>query len=451
MGLAVVGLGASTGPLDFAVAVAFPAITAAFGLETSETRWVAVCYVLSYGSLMLAFGALGDRIGHLRVFRAGLWLSAVTLACGALVTGYQALLAMRVVQGISVALILSCGPALAMAQFDDTQRTRALSRYAAMAALAAVIAPVLGGQAIAWLGWQGVFWFRLPIVLAALALLPLLASPTTRGAATARPAFDVGGSLLLSTGVGFLLLLLALVHFDHRGWQALPVAVVGAGLMALFLRRQRGSATPFVPHDVARDATFIVANLSSMIMQFATFTVPLLVPYFLKRIVAAGPLATGVLLALWALGSMAGSSLAGRVVAECGAARAAFRASVAAVAGLVGIACWSSAPGYGFMVTCLLVQGFGIGLYQVAYTDLVVAALPPSARGVAGSLTMVTRTVGIVIGASAWMGMLQTLEYAGLAAGASAAEAFVAAFGDVLQTAVAVAGLFFLVTWRRWR
>ena len=110
IGLAVVGLGASIGPLDFSVTVAFPAITRAFALQTSDIRWVAVWYVLSYGSLMLAFGALGDRIGHLRVFRLGLVLSAAAYVLCALAPSYHWLLATRVLQGVAVALTLSCGP-----------------------------------------------------------------------------------------------------------------------------------------------------------------------------------------------------------------------------------------------------------------------------------------------------------------------------------------------------
>ena len=77
LGFAIVGLGASIAPLDFAVNLAFPAMTEAFALSTSDIRWVAVCYVITYGSLMLFCGVLGDRLGHLRVFRWGLVISAL--------------------------------------------------------------------------------------------------------------------------------------------------------------------------------------------------------------------------------------------------------------------------------------------------------------------------------------------------------------------------------------
>ena len=92
------GLGASIAPFDFAVNIAFPAITQAFSLQTASIRWVAVSYVLTYGSLMLGFGALGDRIGYRRVFRAGLMLAAIAFAACALAPTYGWLLAARVAQ-----------------------------------------------------------------------------------------------------------------------------------------------------------------------------------------------------------------------------------------------------------------------------------------------------------------------------------------------------------------
>ena len=65
-------LGTAIVPLDSSVNVAFPAIVAAFGLEVAAIQWIPICYVLTYGSLMLAVGRIGDIFGHARVFRIGL-------------------------------------------------------------------------------------------------------------------------------------------------------------------------------------------------------------------------------------------------------------------------------------------------------------------------------------------------------------------------------------------
>ena len=79
----IVSLGVAAGPLDTAVNIAFPAITAAFGIPVTTIQWVVICYVLTYGSLLLGCGRLGDVIGHKRVFLFGLGWSAISLyLCG---------------------------------------------------------------------------------------------------------------------------------------------------------------------------------------------------------------------------------------------------------------------------------------------------------------------------------------------------------------------------------
>ena len=450
-GLIVVGLGASIAPLDFSVNIAFPAITAAFALETSAIRWVAVCYVLTYGSLMLAFGALGDRIGHLRVFRAGLILGAAAFSLCALAPGYDWLLAARVLQGVAVALTLSCAPALATALYDESRRTWALSAYAGTASLAGVIAPIVGGAAVAAMGWPGVYWFRVPIVLLALVCLPLLGPGSGSRRPPPRTPFDLAGASMLAGSVALLLLGPALLRPGSGALPVLPIIFGGMLLMAMFVRRQRRSQTPFLPHAVARNADFLLTNLGNVIVQFTSFAIPLSVPYYLGRVAGLGPFASGVLLAAWAVGSMMASATATQAVRMLGVRRTAFGAGMLVIVGLAGIACWPAALNLPLVIACLLVQGMGIGLFQVAYSDLVVAALPVSSRGVAGSLTMVTRTVGIVFGATLWIWILQAVESAALAAGHAAQPAFMAAFGSVFKAAAAAAGLFFALSCLRWR
>src|SRR5207253_9124619 len=82
--LLLAGLGTSVVPLDTAVNIAFPDITGNFGLPIEMIQWVVICYVLTYSSLMLAFGRVGDIWSHGRVFRIGLlWSSLAYLLCAA--------------------------------------------------------------------------------------------------------------------------------------------------------------------------------------------------------------------------------------------------------------------------------------------------------------------------------------------------------------------------------
>ena len=61
-------------------------------------------------------------------------------------------------------------------------------------------------------------------------------------------------------------------------------------------------------------------------------------------------------------------------------------------------------------VAGLVVQGVGLGLFQLAYSDIVTAALPLRDRGVAGSLVLLTRTLGTVTAASIVLMVFEILQ-----------------------------------------
>ena len=139
LGLAIVGLGASLAPLDIAVNVALPAITAHFRLALGDVQWLVICYVLVYGSLMLVCGKLGDLFGHRLIFRIGLVISAIACAACAAAPDWPLFLWARASQGVGTALAISCTPALATSLFPDHARTRALAGLGMAVSLAAVI------------------------------------------------------------------------------------------------------------------------------------------------------------------------------------------------------------------------------------------------------------------------------------------------------------------------
>src|SRR5215468_11109349 len=95
LGLAIVGLGASLAPLDIAVNVALPAITAHFQLALRDVQWLVICYVLVYGSLMLVCGKLGDLFGYRLIFRIGLAVSALGCAVCAIASDWHLFLMAR--------------------------------------------------------------------------------------------------------------------------------------------------------------------------------------------------------------------------------------------------------------------------------------------------------------------------------------------------------------------
>jgi MFS family permease len=425
VGLLVVALGTIAAPLDTAVNIAMPSITAAFGLALADIRWIVIAYVLTYSSLMLVFGRLGDLLGYRPIFQLGLVVSALGFAACAAAPTYTLVLLGRVLQGIGAALALSCGPALATSLMEERERARALAFYAGATAVGSALGPLVGGLLVERWGWSAVFAFRVPIVALALALSWRLPGVERKGSMR---GFDAIGAALLVSWMSALLLGLAVLPAGLGALLPLGAGLVSLALLAAFLVHESGCPQPLIRLALFRNTAFAVMNAASIAVNFAAFAVLILVPYYLVRTAGLDPVAGGAVLAIGAVGTVAGSWAAGRLAGRTAIGRLALAGIVLGIAGLASVATWTQATPIALLALSLLAQGAGLGLFQVAYADFVTAALPLADRGVAGSLTMVTRTIGVVAGATGLSAGLSYFEAAALAAGAGAADAFLAGF-----------------------
>jgi len=443
LGLLVVGLGTIPAPLDTAVNIAMPSITTAFALPLPDIRWIVVAYVLTYASLMLVFGRLGDLFGYRTIFQLGLLVSALGFSACALAPSYGLVLLGRILQGVGAALALSCGPALAISLFEEGGRTRALSFYAAVTAAGGALGPLLGGLLIEQWGWAAVFAFRVPIVLAALMLSWLIPASAQVGA---RERFDAMGALLLVAWMSSLLFAFA-VHAGPFG-PLVPLVLILFGLAALagFILQETRTPQPLIRLALFRNVDFVVINAMSIAVNFAAFGVLILVPYYLVRAAGLAPAAGGAVLAISACGTILGAWLAGRLAGHVRIGRLALAGIVLNVAGLGAVSAWTATTPVYVLGLVLLLQGVGLGLFQVAYADFVTASLPVADRGVAGSLTILTRTIGFVTGATGLAAGYAHFEAAALAVGAAAPAAFLAGFQSTFLAASAALGALALLS-----
>jgi MFS family permease len=419
VGLAIVGLGASLAPLDIAVNVALPAITAHFRLALSDVQWVVICYVLVYGSLMLVCGKLGDLFGHRLIFRIGLAISAVGCAACAAAPDWPLFLWARASQGIGTALALSCTPALATSLFPESGRTRALAGFGMAMSLAAAVGPLLGGVLVELWGWPAVYWVRVPIALATLALSGLLPSPRP----DARP-FDAMGAVLLAVCMSTLLLSLVLSQRrEAPGLWVLGLFAASLAVLWAYVQRARRVPEPIIRPALFADPAFAVPNVMNVLANLAGFSILLLTPYYLVNVLKLSAFASGLVLALAFAGSLTGAPMSAWLVARIGHRPTAFAGIALVGAGLLPLAFTGVETPIALVALLLIVEGVGQGLLTVAYTDIVTATLSVRDRGVAGSLALLTRTLGIVSGAS----VLTALHASG-AAGLSGLDGFLAGY-----------------------
>ena len=444
--LVMLGLGMSIVPLDTAVNIAFPDITRSFGLPLSMIQWVVICYVLTYAALMLAFGRIGDIGGHARVFRAGLAWSVVAYLLCAAAPGFGWLLFCRFLQGIGAGLVISCAPALVTGLYPEARRSHAVGIFTLIFALGGALGPLIGGVMVARWGWPAVFWFRAPIALTSLLFLRgLPAGATSKG-----ERFDIAGALLLALGLTSMLL--GINAASRVGLDVQTVALLGtaATSLVLFTWWEGRAARPIVRIDLFRDPGFAAINAVYVLMNLAAFSVLLFVPYFFARFSAIPLPLAGAVLATGSVAAALASPLAGRVIARVAAERVGALGILTVGGGLFLIGLWPADVTPAVMALTLVVQGVGVALFQVAYTDIVLRSSALADRGVAGSLSILTRTIGTVTGAALLTLIFNKVGHAGPGPGIDAAAGFMTAFSAVFKLAGAAVVLSALaVPW--WR
>jgi len=449
--LVIVLLGTLLGPLDSAVNIAFPDITTRFDIDLAEIRWVVIAYVATYASLMLVFGRIGDLYGHDKVFITGLAVCCAGFVwCGS-ARSYDELLAARMLQGGGTAMVLSCGAALATHLFSDAMRPRILGLYAMMFGLGGAIGPSIGGLIVDLWGWSAVFWSRLPLAVTALCLalaLRLPSPPRDTG------RFDLPASCLLAAASGLLLFTVsqASTALDHP-WRMIAMGGITSLAILAFIVHARRSPAPLLSPATFADPAFAWINVANVVVNAAAFAIMLFVPYFLVRITALPLWSGGLVMAIGPVGMMIGAQIGGWSLHHLGGHVLALVGALAMAGGLYWISFWNAGTALAALAGALSMSGTGLGIFQVACLDTAAARLPRSNRGVAGSLVLVMRTIGVVIAAS-----LLTLVFSELQQGLpvhTENDAFTFAFQTVFQGVACGLAIFIgpVAVWefvRRW-
>ena len=202
--------------------------------------------------------------------------------------------------------------------------------------------------------------------------------------------------------------------------------------------RERRTQRPIIDLRFFRDFDFSLLNAGHAALSLAGFSVLLLVPFYLSRFGGLSALHDRPAARLLACRHgrrgtarrTADDTRRTRLLALLGAGGMAIGQM------LIGTA--DATPNIPMLAAAMVLQGFGVGLFQVAYFDIVTASIPRADRGVAGSLVMMTRTLGTVTGATVLMLLFQTWRDSAVAEGAQEVPAFIAGFGFTFRVAAAL-------------
>jgi MFS family permease len=432
----------------FIVNVAIPTIAAELHASPAQIEAVIAIYLIAYATLVVTGGRLGDIYGTRNVFIAGvLGFTVTSLWCGLAQSGPE-LIAARLAQGATAALMVPQVLATIHLLFTDGARGRAFGIYGIVLGLAGAAGFLLGGLLVtldlAGLGWRAVFFVNVPsgvvIIAAALRLMPTV----PRRAGT---RLDIPGAVVLFAG---LLCLIGPLLFGHdvqwSPWVWLGMAT-GVAIIAGFLRLERAVARsggmPLIDLSLLSDPAFMRGLAAVFFFFFANLSFYLIMTMFMQQALPIPPLSAGLVFIPLALTFVIASKHSGvrakhrgtRVLIEGCALQ------IVGLAALVAVTEWINAPSALVLALVLTIFGYGQGLVMAPLSSAVLSTVKPASAGAGSGMYGTTAQIANAAGVAAIGAVFFAIEASG-----SARAALFAACALFALSIIACAAL---LTWMR--
>jgi MFS family permease len=398
--LAVIGLGVFVGTFDQTVVVTIlPNIIKDLNLPVSrfgEATWIVNGYLLGYTVAMPVVGRLADVFGHVRLYLISLAIFIVGSAAVALAPNLGFLVAARAFQAIGGGGVLPVAMAIAADVLPAERRPLALGALAATNNASSLLGPLWGAALVGAIGWRGVFWLNIPLILPVVIVLPLLAREAEE---TRRGSVDWPGGLLLTAAISAATVALTDDGANPRPL-VLSLAFGAAGLAALvlFVRRELRCSDPMIQVRAFRRPHFSAAMLMYFLIGGALITalvdVPLMTDILFNGSALQGGLNLMRLLLLLPIGGVAGGLLCTRI----GYRPTAILGLLAAIGGFVLMRLWPALPSSLQLWAALGLIGFGLGLCDAPIVSTVIDSVRSSERATASALLLVVWTSGMITG-----------------------------------------------------
>ncbi len=382
------------------VNVALPSIQRDLHFSQSNLTWVVNAFLVTFGSLLLLAGRLGDLAGRKRVFLAGLTVfTAASLVCG-VAPSQGVLIGARFVQGVGAAAQASVILAIIITEFPiPSERARAMSAYVFVSVAGGSLGLLAGGILTQTLSWHWVFFVNLPIGLATFALGRRFIRADS-GLGLEHGVDWIGSFLVTASLMGFIY---AIVQATAHGWvstQVLGVGAVAALLMAAFVALEARIENPIMPLRILRLQGLVKASLVRGFLVTGMYSTFFLGCLYLEHVRHYSAVQTGAAFLPWTITvAVLSRGITARLVNRFGPFPVLIAGMASAVVGLLLFS--SVGPDTSFFPTiffaCFAI-GLGIGNAFMPLLTMAMADVPAADSGLGSGITNVSQQISGALG-----------------------------------------------------
>lgn len=420
--------------------VALPTIGRDLWASTTQLQWVTAAYAVSFGGLMLFFGAVADKIGRRRVMLSGLVVLGLASLATAFVTDAVQLIAVRALMGVAAAMTTPGSLSLAFRLFrSDSLRVKATTLISTVGLVGLTVGPSVGGFVLSFASWHILLLVNAPIALVAGVFI-------RTGIAADDPAdlhsapLDILGALL-GTAAIVLLLVAPTVFVDEGAVAPLPWILLGAALLAcvLFALHVRRVAAPLLDLTIVARPLVASGLLYKSATGLATAGLSFFVTLQLQLDWGWSPFLASIAMLPQVVVLLAGGLFVAPIVGRLGLDHVAWASAAAVVVGLAVFAVLGHL-GYPWVALALVLVAFGIRLNGVVAGTNVMKGMPADRTTMGASLVDTATEVANGVGTAVVGTVL-----AAMFTGSLTAESWTRNQAIEFETATTVGGLILAV------
>ena len=364
------------------VIVALPTIAQHFGADLATVQWVVIAETLTISALLLPMGRLSDMIGRKKVYITGM----IIFIAGAALAGFSpnvvGLIVFKGIQGIGAAMTQSTGMAMVTAVFPPEERGKGIGSHASVVGTGGVLGPVVGGILVSTLGWRWVFYIN--IIMGSAALIIALAVIESRifSRNTRARSYDLpGATLSTATLVTFLL---TVTNGSRTGWTSPTIVAAGlifVALLAAFIWWELHTPAPMLDLSLFKRKVFTLGVSAGFISFLGISSVRFLMPFYLQAALVFSPGQVGLMMVPNAVTRIVMGPITGRLSDRYGWRLFNVTGLLLSSSGLFVLATLTASSSLGLVLTGMVLQSAGSGIFQSPNTSSVFSAAEQNRRG----------------------------------------------------------------------
>ena len=383
--------------LDTAIAnIALPAIAADLHVSPADAVWVVNIYQIAVVATLLPLGALGEIVGHQRIYLGGLLLfTLASLGC-ALAWSLPSLTAARALQGLGASGVLAVNAALVRFVYPTHMLGRGFGHNALVVGTAFTFGPTIASAILAVGTWPWLFAVNVPFGVIAL-WVGLRTLPNTP---RAKHAFDFTSAALTASCLG--LFIVGIGGAAHQVSPALVGLMLAAALLLgwIMIRRDAGHPAPMLPVDLFRRPMFALSAATS-VCSFAVQGLAFVsLPFYFEDVLHRSQVETGFFMTPWPLVVTIMAPIGGRLSDRYPVGILGGIGLVLLGIGMALLAMLPPEPATADIVWRTVICGIGFGFFQTPNLRALMASAPSHRSGSASSIVATARLTGQTLGAA---------------------------------------------------